>query len=320
MWQFYWAKNSLQTLLPFQRQLRGLKRRVTGRSHKINEQSVYGGGFAQISFLANAGLDVRGRDILEVGTGWYPVIPLMMRLAGARQVILTDVDALMDLETLNAAVRFLLERKADLAERLHITLAEIEEQLRHPQEGDFDDVLAKMGMTYAVPFDYKQTEVRVDAVISHTVLEHVPPRVIEELSRDWRRVLRPGGLISHGVDHSDHRATVDARLSRIDFLRYSDQLWNLLHIDNTNRLRHSDYIAMFGAAGFEIVFEHVYIDPTSQDALSKIPLAARFQGMDPDDIATTWSNIIARPVPACDDARCHREKTDRHSKSRPARS
>jgi hypothetical protein len=38
------------------------------------------------------------------------------------------------------------------------------------------------------------------------------------------------------------------------------------------------------------------------------------------DIATTWSNIIARPAPACDDARCHREKTDRHSKSRPARS
>jgi hypothetical protein len=295
MWQFYWAKNSLQTLLPFQRQLRGLKRRVAGRSHRINEESAYGGGFAQISFLAEAGLDVRGRDILEVGTGWYPVIPLMMRLAGARHVILTDVDALMDLETLNATVMFLLERKGDLAERLHTTLAEIEERLRLPQ-GDLDDVLAQMGMTYAVPFDYKKSEVRVDAIVSHTVLEHVPPQVIEELALDWRR--RPGGLISHGVDHSDHRAIVDARLSRVDFLRYSDQLWKLLRIDDTNRLRHSDYITMLGAAGFEIIFQHVYIDPTSKDALSKIPLAARFQGMDPDDIATTWSNIIARPTSA----------------------
>ena len=143
---------------------------------------------------------------------------------------------------------------------------------------------------------------RVDAVISHTVLEHVPPQLIAELAHHWRRVLRPGGLISHGVDHSDHRAIVDARLSRIDFLRYSDQLWHLLRIDNTNRLRHSDYIAMFGAAGFEIVFQHVYIDPASQDVLPKIPLAARFKEMDPDDIATTWSNIIARPVPACEDA------------------
>jgi SAM-dependent methyltransferase len=299
MWQIYWAKNTLKTLLPFQRQLRKLKRRIAGSSHQINEQSVYGGGFAQIFFLADAGLDVRGLDILEVGTGWYPVIPLMMRLAGARRVILTDVHALLDLETLKATVMFLLERKADLAERLHITVPEIEDKLRLAQGDDLDDVLAEMGMTYAVPFDYKQSEVRVDAIISHTVLEHVPPQVIEELAHDWRRVLRPGGLISHGVDHSDHRAIVDARLSRIDFLRYGDRIWNLLCIDNTNRLRHSDYIAMFRAAGFEIVFENVFIDPTSQAALSKVPLAARFRGMAPDDIATTWSNIIARPVPAC---------------------
>ena len=52
MWQIYWAKNTLKTLLPFQRQLRRLKRRVAGSSHRINDQSVYGGGFAQISFLA----------------------------------------------------------------------------------------------------------------------------------------------------------------------------------------------------------------------------------------------------------------------------
>jgi hypothetical protein len=108
------------------------------------------------------------------------------------------------------------------------------------------------------------------------------------------RSAQTGNLLQQCSRAAACRAIVDARLSRIDFLRYGDQIWNLLCIDNTNRLRHSDYIAMFRAAGFEIVFEHVFIDPTSQDALSKVPLAARFQGMAPDDIATTWSNIIAR--------------------------
>jgi cyclopropane fatty-acyl-phospholipid synthase-like methyltransferase len=135
-----------------------------------------------------------------------------------------------------------------------------------------------MGMTYAVPFDYKQSEVRVDAIVSHTVLEHISPHVIEELVRDFRRVLNPGGMILHGIDHSDHRANVDTRLSRIDFLRYSDKIWNLLCIDPqdyTNRLRHSDYVAIFRAAGFEIVFERALRDPTCREALSDFPLAAR---------------------------------------------
>jgi hypothetical protein len=115
MWQIHWAKNTLKTALPFQGQLRRLKRQFAGRPYQINEKSVYAGGFDQICFLADVGLDVRGLDILEVGTGWFPVIPLMMRLAGARHVILTDAHALLDPETLYAAVKFLLERKADLA-------------------------------------------------------------------------------------------------------------------------------------------------------------------------------------------------------------
>jgi SAM-dependent methyltransferase len=300
MWQVHWAKSSLKAVLPLQGQLRKLKRRLVPSPHQISEKSVYAGGFDQISSLASAGLDIRGLDVLEVGTGWFPVIPLMLRLAGARHVTLTDAHALLDLETLSATVRFLLERKADLAERLHLSVAEIEDQLLIPPSGDLNDVLAEMGMTYAVPFDYKHSKVRVDAIISHTVLEHIPPPIIAELIRDWHRVLRTGGLISHGIDHSDHRANVDTRLSRLDFLRYSDTMWNLLCInpqDYTNRLRHSDYIAMFRVGGFEIVFERALVDPKCRDALPKLQLAARFRGMHPDDLATLWSNIVARPLP-----------------------
>ena len=127
------------------------------------------------------GTDVRGLDILEVGTGWYPVIPLMMRLAGARRVILTDVHTLLDLETLKSS-RDVPAREKGRPCGSGYTLPSLrsEDQLRLAQGDDLDDVLAEMGMTYAVPFDYKQSEVRVDAIISHTVLEHVPPRVIEE--------------------------------------------------------------------------------------------------------------------------------------------
>jgi len=296
MWQYHWVKNTLKSVLPFPHQLRYLKRRLGRSPHQIDEKSVYNGGFYQISLLADMGLDLRGLDILEMGTGWCPVIPLMMRLAGARHVVLTDVHASLCLETLNTTVKFLLERKTDLSQRLGITVAEIEDRLHIPQAGDFDAVIAEMGMTYAVPFDYKRSPVRVDAIISHTVLEHIPRQVIKTLMHDARRVLRPGGVISHGIDHSDHRAIVDQRLSQIDFLRYSDRMWKLFCVapqDYTNRLRHSEYVAMFKEAGFEIMFESAYPDATCREA--SIPLAVRFQSMDLDDLATLWSVIVIRP-------------------------
>ncbi|MFA3917813.1 hypothetical protein [Ruegeria hyattellae] len=298
MWQVDCAKNTVTAMLPFQQRLRALKRRIAGKTHQIHEQSVYSGGFDQIAFLSEAGLDLRDSTILELGTGWYPVIPLMLRLAGARQIILTDAHPLLDRETLKAAVDFLILRRTDLAERLGTSVEKIEETLSYPQDAPVDKALDELGMTYRVQATLNTMNVRVDAIISHTVLEHVPPSVIVDLLEQSREILRPGGVISHGIDHSDHRAHRDARLSRVDFLRYSDAIWRLLCLnpqDYTNRLRHSDYVAMVEAAGYELILERPLMDPVARTDLDGLALAPRFQSRHPDDLAVLWTNIVARP-------------------------
>ncbi|MDP5215906.1 class I SAM-dependent methyltransferase [Ruegeria sp. 2205SS24-7] len=298
MWQVNCAKNTLTAMLPFQQRLRALKRRIAGKAHQIHEQSVYSGGFDQINFLSEAGLDLQGSTILEIGTGWYPVIPLMLRLAGARQVILTDAHPLLDRETLKAAVDFLRARRTDLAERLGTSVEKIEETLTFPHDAPLDEALDALGLAYRVQASLKEMDVRVDAIISHTVLEHVPPAVIVALLEQSRDILRPGGVISHGIDHSDHRAHRDARLSRVDFLRYSETIWKLLCLnpqDYTNRLRHSDYVAMVDAAGFDLVLERPILDSGARNALNEMVLAPRFRSRDPDDLAVLWTNILARP-------------------------
>lgn len=298
-WQLRCARNTLAAALPFQRRLRALKRRLSGRAHHIHEASVYSGGFDQIRLLREAGLELRGATVLELGTGWYPVIPLMLRLAGARQVILTDVHALMDRQTLEAALDFLLERREDLAGRLDRPVAEIEAALALAPETLFADALARLGLVYRVPFDVGHEDCSADAIISHTVLEHIPPTVLERIFRQSHATLRSGGLISHGIDHSDHRAHQDPRLGRIDFLRHGETTWRLLCLnpqDYTNRLRHPDYVAMIGQAGFETVIERPLVDDGARASLADLPLAPRFRGYDGDGLATTWSHIVARPV------------------------
>src|SRR5258708_3632154 len=144
MWQLHCAKNTLKSLLPFQQRLRSLKRRLALRPDNIAEASVYPGGFDQVFLLRSAGLDVRGRDILEIGTGWYPVIPLMLRVAGARHVYLTDAHELLDLRNLKASLDFLRPRVADMASRFDVLEAEIEAKLKIPETQDLVTALAPL--------------------------------------------------------------------------------------------------------------------------------------------------------------------------------
>ncbi|MEL6522630.1 MAG: class I SAM-dependent methyltransferase [Pseudomonadota bacterium] len=298
MWQVRFVRNAVTSLLPFQGALRRVKRSVFGKSHHIDEGSVYAGGLDQIHLLQENGLELEGADILEIGTGWYPVIPLMLRLAGARHVYLSDTHRLLDAETLAVAQNFLLLRAGDLAERLNLSEDEVRSVLDAGHSGPLETRLADLGMSYHINLDYARVDWKADAIISHTVMEHIPPADIRRLLMEGRAVLNPGGLMSHGIDHSDHRAHGDRSLSRVDFLRYSDRAWRWLCLnpqDYTNRLRHADYVAMVRDAGFDVLFERALVDEGALKDISDLRLNARFAFHNPEDLAGLWSHIVARP-------------------------
>ena len=159
-----------------------------------------------------------------------PVVPLMLRLAGASRVYLTDVERLMDQSTILIAIDFLLNKKENLAGRFSIDVAQIENLLITPRHLSFDELLQWLNFAYICPFNSGKHSIPVDCIVSHTVLEHISERVLRKILQDTRNSLRRGGLHSHTIDHTDHRAHVDPRLSLVDFLRYSDWAWRLFRI------------------------------------------------------------------------------------------
>ena len=227
-----------------------------------------------------------------------PVIPLMLRLAGASRVYLTDVERLMDQSTVLVAADFLLNKKEDLAHNLSIDVAQIENLLITPRHLSFDELLQRLNFAYICPFDSGEHSVPVDCIVSHTVLEHISERVLQKIFQDTRNSLRQGGLHSHTMDHTDHRAHVDPRLSLVDFLRYNDWAWRLFRISPhlcTNRLRHAEYVAILCKSGYEIVFERKTVNEHCAQEIKLMKLCGRFRNRDVDDLATTWSHLVARP-------------------------
>ena len=296
-WQVNCLCHAAKAALPFKSSLRRLKRRIGARGCTIDEKSSYSGGFDHILALRDAGADVKSRDILEVGTGWYPVIPLMMRVAGANRIYLTDVEPLLDSDSLLDAIDFLLERKSDLAARLELPVELVEQRLRIARQGSLEDMLAQLDMVYIVPFRPDEHSIKVHAIVSHTVLEHVPKNAVVALLSSAKALLRDGGVMSHGIDNSDHRANVHKTLSRVDFLRYSDRLWRLLSIgEHTNRLRHQEYRRIMELMGFEICSERAVVNPACVEDAKSLPLSGKFRQMDVMELATLWSHFVARPA------------------------
>lgn len=296
-WQRRIATNSIKSFIPFQAQLRSLKHSVKPPVPGQHHDLVLDGIFEQAALIRGAGGRIAGARVLEIGSGWLPIAPLIYRVAGAREVILSDQHRLLHPRSVEAAVAFLLERSDRLVRELGVDRERVETVLGVDLRGSLDDMLAALGLTYIVPLNAATLAGEIDISYSHTVLEHIPPEALEEIFALVRSRLTDGGLFCNGIDHSDHRRCYDESLSIVDFLQYSEFAWKLQCIDPqdyTNRLRHSDYLALLDKSGSRLLDTRVHVAETALAELEPRDLPARFRDKPPEDLCTTWSLVLAR--------------------------
>ncbi len=128
-----------------------------------------------------------------------------------------------------------------------------------------------------------------------TLETHIPADAIASMFTEFRRLLRPPGVMSHFIDMADHYALFDRKITRYNFLRYSDPVWwlfnNSLHYQN--RLRLPDFRALHEQCGFEVLEEENRREPLER--LRSVPLTSRFVGYAEDDLAVYDSWMISRP-------------------------
>jgi hypothetical protein len=73
-------------------------------------------------------------------------------------------------------------------------------------------------------------------------------------------------------------------------------IWRIsVRQDYTNRLRYSEYVTMPDEAGYKIVFERKYLHEQAAQEVKHMKLWGRFRSMDVNDLATTYSHVVAKP-------------------------
>ena len=244
---------------------------------------------------------------LELGTGWYPVVPIGLALAGTGAVTTIDVSSLLERERVRRTVALYASalesgRLRDALPRIDSgRAAQVLAASRAPKALCPTELLAVVGVR-AVVGDVRAARLPADStelLVSNNTLEHIPPCTLVEILAELRRLAAAGAVMDHFVDISDHYAHFDRSISEFNYLRFPPAVWRLFNnpLQYQNRLRASDYRNLIEGAGFRVVDEETERGEAAH--LERLKVVAAFRRYSRDDLLVlrAWFTAVAdRPA------------------------
>lgn len=238
---------------------------------------------------------------LEIGTGWYPIVPISFFLVGADKIYSVDISFLTSKERMQTTLqKFVAYNHTEqlknyidfLPERFDIIINLLAEYDKYT----LDQVLHKLNITYLIEDARKLSlpDNCIDLVNSNNTFEHIYPAILIPILKDFKRVVKKqGGVMSHFIDMSDHFAHFDKTINIYNFLQFSDEQWKWIDnaIQPQSRIRIYDYKQIYADLNIPITEESFRDGNISE--LKSISLAAKFSNQPLEEIAKSHCHFIS---------------------------
>ncbi|MCH8330667.1 MAG: hypothetical protein IH946_04690 [Bacteroidetes bacterium] len=235
--------------------------------------------------------------VLEIGTGWYPVVPIGMYLYGAESIMSVDIEGLLKRNNVWHTIAMFIQwaDKGILARSFGEYDKERLEYLRQMKHDDLTVILDELKIDYVVGDIMKNnSDFKASLIISNNTFEHINPNKLVGILNEFRRRAIPGAIMSHAIDMSDHFSHLDKSISEYNFLRFSDNAWKW--VDNSiqpqNRMRVNEFKAVYDDVGLPIIHE-TRIEG-NRSAMNSIKLDGRFSKYDPEDVAVIHCTLVSK--------------------------
>ncbi len=228
-------------------------------------------------------ISVIGKSVIEIGSGWLPLMPYFFKYLGKASTI----------ETYDLNQHY---NKNNIANLNQVFSDKFGIPVKSEQNGKFN---LPEGIKYYSKTDLTKVSIKnAELVFSRFVLEHVSPLDIKKMHQKFKKEI-PEAHIIHLISPSDHRAYVDSKLSNQDFLRYSASEWEKkqTRFDYHNRLRLPQYLEIFKELGYEIIlleFESANIKSETYKKFKTVPLHEDYQKYSDDELTAGSINVVLK--------------------------
>jgi len=240
-------------------------------------------------------------EILELGTGWYPIIPIALFLSDLKLINTLDLSDWMTKENLKTTCNKFIEwrttgRLQEFLEYINEEKWQIIQKLATDEHQDLDAMCQQINLKRWIG-DARNTDFEtssIDLICSNNTFEHIPKSILNDILKEFSRIVASQGVMSHFIDMSDHFAHFDKSINIYNFLRFSDQRWNL--IDNSiqpqNRMRFFEYKEMYNKLNIPISYEEVRKGDIP--ALKEIPLDSKYKNYSLSELAISHGYIVSK--------------------------
>ena len=251
-------------------------------------------------FEEKTGGSLQGKDCLELGTGWYPVIPIGYFLNGAKRICSVDISSLTTSESLLICITEILKRESIFFKQMpHLdksrwaVLKEI--QANCSPLTPLDEICRMIHLEILVQ-DARQLDFNdnsFDFVSSNNTFEHIFADILAGILPELWRVTKTDGLMSHFIDLSDHFAHMDGAITIYNFLQFSEKAWQ--RIDNDiqpqNRWRWKQYLALYEQLNIPAISKR--IRPGNLEEVRSLSLAFPFSEMTEEEVAISHGYVLS---------------------------
>lgn len=239
------------------------------------------------------------RYSLEIGTGWYPIVPMALFLCGAEDIYSVDIASLSDKEKLKQTIQRFIEAKKFGTLQTFIPYREdkmrfLESIIEHYDQLTYEKILHLFNFHFVAAEHVRMMlpTHKIHLIHSNNTFEHIHPDDFPQLLDNFNIWIHPTeGVMSHFIDMSDHFAHFDSNISIYNFLKYSDREWAI--IDNSiqpqNRLRFIDYIRLFRS--HHIPISRTDIEIGNIEELGRISLNSKYKDYSLEDLAVSHGRI-----------------------------
>ncbi len=300
-WQYKVAIQFLLAHLPGGENLNNLLQRWGGSfSDSVIRERVL-----ELARFLSKHLDVTGKSIVEIGTGWDAINALMLYLFGARVVYTYDHVRHLRFDLARKVALQMRAAAPSIAQISRIDPLLLEKRIAAIEPAaNLQELLHAAHIKYIAPGDAARTglpDKSVDVVYSYSVLEHVPEEVVASLTQEAKRILAPGGIALHNISEHDHYVSFDTSISNVNFLKYPEWAWKFFiqnKISYHNRLREKHFLEIFTANGARIEWKESDLEPSDVEAVKRMKYDSRFASLSAEELAVIRTAVVLSYDPA----------------------